>query len=249
MEVIQAMETKSCSKCNKQKTLDMFQYRNDSKKHRNECKGCCKLILKTFVTNTNYKKGENRLAKRLEANITSFKKCTKCGENKPLDQYQKRTDTKVETYRNDCIVCRNAYVGEFKRTSEKTKKRQNQRAKERRESDPCYLMNSRIRSRLWNALNAVHTKKDIRLCELLGCSIPDFKLYIEGQFQPQMSWEKRNFVIDHIIPCAKFDLTKIEHQKLCFHFSNMQPLTWEDNAKKSDKILPEHMEYFQSLKL
>jgi hypothetical protein len=51
-----------------------------------------------------------------------------------------------------------------------------------------------------------------------------------------MSWEKRNFEIDHIIPCAWFDLTIPKHRALCFHFKNMQPLSKKDNLKKGDKV-------------
>ena len=36
--------------------------------------------------------------------------------------------------------------------------------------------------------------------------------------------------VDHIIPCASFDLSKPEEQARCFHYSNLQAL-WsrEDN--------------------
>jgi hypothetical protein len=41
--------------------------------------------------------------------------------------------------------------------------------------------------------------------------------------------------LDHKKPCALFDLSNPEHQKLCFHFSNIGPLWWLDNIKKGDK--------------
>jgi hypothetical protein len=37
-----------------------------------------------------------------------MKKCTKCGVEKPLSEYQKRNDAK-DGFRNDCIECRNRY--------------------------------------------------------------------------------------------------------------------------------------------
>jgi hypothetical protein len=55
-----------------------------------------------------------------------------------------------------------------------------------------------------------------------------------------MSWENHGtygWHIDHIIPCDAFDFTKIEEQKKCFHYTNLQPLWREDNLKKSNKIL------------
>ena len=63
-----------------------------------------------------------------------------------------------------------------------------------------------------------------------------FKEHIEKNFKDGMSWEKRNFVLDHIIPCSSFDLSNVEQQKKCFHYTNIQPLTWDENAMKSNKM-------------
>jgi hypothetical protein len=135
------MEDKTCIKCNILKPITSFQFRTDTKKYRNECNDCKK------IKNPNYK-GYKSILQRSNENKASEKICTKCAKCKPLDQYQKRTDNKTLSYRNDCIECRNDYVSEFKRTSEKTKKRQNEVARERRKNDPCFLINSRIIARL-----------------------------------------------------------------------------------------------------
>lgn len=53
-----------------------------------------------------------------------------------------------------------------------------------------------------------------------------------------MSWENRgNFGwhVDHIKPCASFDLTKPEEQAKCFHYTNLQPLWARENIAKGDK--------------
>ena len=46
-----------------------------------------------------------------------------------------------------------------------------------------------------------------------------------------------NIHIDHILPCASFDLTDSKEQKKCFHYSNLQPLWAEDNLRKGDRLL------------
>jgi len=50
-----------------------------------------------------------------------------------------------------------------------------------------------------------------------------------------MSWDNygyRGWHIDHIRPCASFDLTDPEQQRECFHYTNLQPLWWQDNLRK-----------------
>jgi hypothetical protein len=76
--------------------------------------------------------------------------------------------------------------------------------------------------------------------DVLGCDIKFFIQHIENKFLPGMTWEnhsRRGWHIDHIIPCASFDLSDPEQQKKCFHYTNLQPLWAEDNLRKSDKIL------------
>ena len=63
-----------------------------------------------------------------------------------------------------------------------------------------------------------------------------FMKYIEAQFKPGMTWERYGeWHVDHIRPCASFDLTDPKQQKICFHYSNLQPLWAADNIKKGAK--------------
>ena len=74
--------------------------------------------------------------------------------------------------------------------------------------------------------------------ELLGCSIKHFLSYIEKQFKPGMTWEnysRLGWNLDHIMPCASFDLTDLEQQRECFHYTNFQPLWWGDHLIKHAK--------------
>jgi hypothetical protein len=60
--------------------------------------------------------------------------------------------------------------------------------------------------------------------------------HIEAQFMPGMTWENRElWHVDHIIPCAAFDLTDPAQQRSCFHYGNLRPLWAKENQRKSDK--------------
>lgn len=75
--------------------------------------------------------------------------------------------------------------------------------------------------------------------ELLGCSVEHLKAWLEFWMKPGMTWENygyRGWHIDHKKPCASFDLTKLEEQKKCFHYTNLQPLWAQENLSKGDKI-------------
>lgn len=63
--------------------------------------------------------------------------------------------------------------------------------------------------------------------------------YLEVRFKLGMSWSnhgRNGWHVDHIIPCAMFDLTIVDNQKICFHYTNLQPLWWWENIAKSDSI-------------
>ena len=73
--------------------------------------------------------------------------------------------------------------------------------------------------------------------DLVGCDINYLRKHLEKQFEPLMSWDSYGkWHVDHIIPVTKFDLTDPEQQKICFHYTNLQPLWGEENMKKSDKL-------------
>jgi hypothetical protein len=94
-----------------------------------------------------------------------------------------------------------------------------------------------MRKRILEVLKRDGGKKTQRTMKLVGCTVEELKQHIEKQFKPGMSWKKRHlFHIDHIIPCASFDLTKLSQQKKCFHYTNLQPLWAIDNIKKGAKL-------------
>jgi hypothetical protein len=80
--------------------------------------------------------------------------------------------------------------------------------------------------------------KSAATAELVGCAVGELRAHLEAQFQPGMTWgnwTKDGWHIDHIRPCASFDLTDPEQQRQCFHFTNLQPLWASDNCSKGAK--------------
>ena len=92
-----------------------------------------------------------------------------------------------------------------------------------------------IRSRIIHILRG--RKKSKPTMELIGCSREEYVLYLEGLFKDGMGWSnfgiKDGWQVDHIRPCASFDLSDPQQQRECFNFKNTQPLWAKDNAAKS----------------
>lgn len=84
----------------------------------------------------------------------------------------------------------------------------------------------------------LHGHKKSSSFDLLDCNIENFKKYLEEKFQDGMTWGNygKIWVLDHILPCNLFDLKELEAQKLCFHFTNYQPLFRLENILKCDKM-------------
>ncbi len=105
-------------------------------------------------------------------------------------------------------------------------------------SSSTYRVMHNVRTRLRELV----LNKSARTSTLTGCTGSELVEHLTRQFENGMSWENYGFYgwhIDHIRPCASFDLTDPEQQRECFHFSNLQPLWAEDNLRKSDHWNPE----------
>jgi len=101
-----------------------------------------------------------------------------------------------------------------------------------------FVLRERLSGRMRVALNSsIKQRKIHSSLEYLGCSIDELKEYIEKKFKPGMTWQNRaQWQIDHIRPCASFDLQDEKQQYECFHYSNLQPLWSEENRVKGSKF-------------
>lgn len=96
------------------------------------------------------------------------------------------------------------------------------------------LLRSRILSALKDFVKSARTEK------LLGASVKFVRDYLEAKFLPGMTWENHGrygWHIDHVNPCASFDLADPSQQAVCFHYTNLQPLWAKDNLQKSAKTV------------
>lgn len=130
----------------------------------------------------------------------------------------------------------------YKNNKEKILAQKKQYEKYKRDTDPHFKLIRKLRVRLNKALKSQSSNKCYKTIDLLGITIYDFKKYLESQFKDGMTWDNYSYKgwhIDHIRPCSSFDLTDPEQQKLCFHYTNLQPLWWWENLKKSNKVVIE----------
>ena len=210
------MDTKTCIKCNVEKSVDSF-YKKEICKNCNICIDCHNIIRREKYAKNRDKilvirREKDRNNPKVKEYNTWYRNVNREILNKKSNEYQKKPEIKH---------------------------RRNENLKKRRESDVRFRIEKRLRGRVYEALREQYGDKSYKTMELLGCSIDECCKWLESKFLPGMTWEnygQYGWHIDHIVPCAIFDLTKPEEQLKCFHYTNLQPLWWEDNLSKGSKL-------------
>ena len=138
-----------------------------------------------------------------------------------------------------CVICSDDFIA-LGRSMTCSKvcsiKRVSTRVSNRYKGDINFKLADILRSRLNKAIK--NGQKTGSAVDDLGCSIEEFKMYIEAQWQEGMSWDNHGFRgwhIDHIKPLKKFNLENREEFLEAAHYTNMQPLWWRENIVKRDK--------------
>ena len=110
---------------------------------------------------------------------------------------------------------------------------------ERNRDNPKRVLTTRLRARLSALFRSGGAYKHTSCMKLVGCTREHLVFWIESQFTRGMTWERRSEIhIDHIIPVSSFDLTDLEQQKKCFHYTNLKPVWKTENLQKGRKIIP-----------
>jgi Prasinovirus endonuclease VII len=96
-----------------------------------------------------------------------------------------------------------------------------------------------LRKALWQALKHRESgrdwRSDCRVGGIIGCTKLELVAHIEAQFEPGMSWGNygcTGWEMDHVKPCASFDLTDADQLQACFHFTNLRPRWQADNRAR-----------------
>src|SRR3990167_543512 len=157
-------------------------------------------------------------------------------------EYQRENATKIAEYHKKYrLENKNEIAEHMKEYRLKNKEKRRMRANKyytvKYQSNISYKLSKNLRTRLYLALK--RNQKAGSAVRDLGCTIDEFKFYIEGQFQQGMTWDNWSidgWHIDHNIPLVFFDLSDREQFLRAVHYTNLQPLWSVDNYKKSDKI-------------
>jgi hypothetical protein len=112
----------------------------------------------------------------------------------------------------------------------KNRDKRNERYRTRYKNDPIFKMRHNIRRSVLKSLQGKQKGKSTE--HILGCSIDEFKKYIESKWEPWMNWDNYGkykkgetnygWDIDHIVPSSSA-MTEGEVFKLN-HYTNLRPL-------------------------
>ncbi len=209
-------------------------YIKKPKSKNKNCTSCGKLLEKN---------SKNFRYKSKKKNILTFRPvCRPCERKQVIEFYKTKKGKKLkQKYEKNYAISGKKKISQ-KKFYDKNRVELNQkniaRRAIRRKTDPHTRIRDNLSLRMRLALKEQNLTKRNTTTDLVGCSIPFLKKYLENKFKKGMNWKNQGrygWHIDHIKPCSKFDLSDPDQQKKCFNYKNLQPLWAEENIKKSNK--------------
>jgi len=170
---------------------------------------------------------------------TQVKNCSVCKEDKTLDNFY--VAKCKGSIRAMCKACSSDKRKEYYENNKvEVIKQTNNYKVEKMKVDPTFKMERYLRSRIYMAFTTRGLKKKNRTWKYINCTNIFFKKWIEFQLYDGMTLENYGYFwhIDHVKPCASFDLSREKDIEECFNWTNMRPLRIDKNKKKNDKIIP-----------
>ena len=162
------------------------------------------------------------------SDLSRRKKTARWTRRKPSPEAEERRRIKAER----------AKLRAESRLSPEQRVERNRRREREKQRQPRYRLINSLRLRLRKLLRGRFKKG--RTLALVGCNREFFVDWIQRQFQRGMAWDNYGTLwhLDHIVPCASFDLSNADEQRRCFHYSNLRPMLADANRLKSDSIEP-----------
>lgn len=251
---------KNCTQCSEYKELDQFFKRSSRpdgsvSQFSSHCKACrsakdkdyrCgkpeeqKLADSQRAKEYYYKNRESIIVKmkiRHDLNREKHKKA--CKEYDKINREKNRSRQKKFYQEN-----RETILAKDSERKKRNRESINRYYKEREDTNTKAKLSRVLRNQFRRVLKNQEAQKSNSVIELIGCTVESLEKHLESKFTSGMNWDnygayKRGgpmtWHIDHIKPCAAFDLTDPEQQRECFHYTNMQPLWAVDNITKGDK--------------
>lgn len=155
--------------------------------------------------------------------------------HKRVYEYRKKNIEKVRASQRKCYYkTKEKQLARQKEYRKTIRAKINEYEKRHRENNPIVKCCKNIRDLIGRTFRDRGYSKKSKTADILGCSFEEFKMHIESQFQPGMSWENRNlWHIDHIMPISMAK-TYDEIVRLN-HYRNLRPLWAYENKSKGNK--------------
>lgn len=214
--------SKKCCKCKKVVELNGFgKLKSAPDGHRYDCNLCRKeyrLQNKTYI-------------QQQQQNFYTTNKETLLIKNKKY-----REENAVEINKQRKIYRQQEHVKErTKQANRDYLPIKKEKMKLKRKTDLNFQISEVLRSKIHKMIKGKNTSYKL----LIGCENEFLMNWLEFRFDDKMNWNNFGsyWQIDHILPINSFNFSNENDKKICFHWTNLQPLTCIENRQKTNKML------------
>lgn len=234
-------DVKECPDCEEIKPVTCFSMRSDTGKRRRQCIVCHNKVrhirdpLRPKKAPLTDDQKRSRRHEYYHANRATYNRkrreyylAHKEQENEKIIEYREKHGDYLKQKQKEARQA----------NPEKHRRRAREYQRNRCQTDIAHRMSRILRTRIWSEIKQAASHKSASGMTLAGCSPTELIRYLESKFYGGMTWKSfgqgyGTFQIDHIIPVGLFDLTDPEQQRKCFHYTNLQPLWYDDHKKKT----------------
>jgi len=234
-------QTKICTKCKQEKSVNEFYKRKASKDGLHlKCKSCVKhyaLENKDYIKirrrqhYIDHKEKENLSSKQYHSKHRPeiLKKLKK----HRVDNSQYFIDYRLNHKEEKKTQSKQYYIENKSKIISSTVKRNVHRYN----TDPIFKLIKIVRSRITAALKTKCIKKPLHSMELVNCTVLEYQTYIKSHLHSGMLYDntaQRKWVQHHLLSFDSVDLKDIEQLKKVCHYTNIVPM-WADEHKEFHK--------------